>query len=277
MSPQPAQTDQRRRSPRYRRRPDGDLAVDPAVPGRGGSDDRGRGSPCRSSPGEHDLREPCSAAARTWSTMVRVLNATSPGRHRISAQCDLHAARPRRLVFPFAAATGSATPARPGTSRGSCTRCRTPCNESPPRSSTALGVVNVADPRKQMVLDLEVQAAEEQPHHHPAPAGEVHRHLQLVDGPRRRHPVRVAGRPGELRLPDAVGQLEHRRHHGPRADAGEGGGNGNPTTTYHGLKIASAGTRQSARPKNTLPKRNGADPSPSGLRGSGLRPDLARG
>src|SRR5438445_2333298 len=43
-------------------------------------------------------------------------------------------------------------------------------------------VVDVADLRKQVVLDLEVQAAEE-PRDGPAGPGEVRRRLRLVDGP----------------------------------------------------------------------------------------------
>ena len=49
-----------------------------------------------------------------------------------------------------------------------------------PDKSCNLGIVNVADPREQVVLDLEIQAPK-QPAQQPASPRKIHRRLDLVN------------------------------------------------------------------------------------------------
>jgi len=74
--------------------------------------------------------------------------------------------------------------------------------------------VRVRYPRKQVVLDLEVQASNE-PGEQPVVAREIHRSLDLVRRPLDGHAWVGGGRRRVFGLLDAVGELENHRQHEP--------------------------------------------------------------
>ena len=80
----------------------------------------------------------------------------------------------------------------------------------PPHDPCDLRVVRMRHPREQVMLDLEVEAAEH-PGQHRVARAKVHRRLDLVYGPDRPLGTHLLGG-CERCLLDAVGELEGRRH-----------------------------------------------------------------
>src|SRR5437899_1071679 len=82
-------------------------------------------------------------------------------------------------------------------------------------------VVDVTDPREQVMFDLKVQTAEE-PRREPAGPGEVHGRFRLMDGPGLVDTPCAREGQGERRLFYAVRSLKHHAQGGRKDDRGAG-------------------------------------------------------
>src|SRR5579863_6909082 len=72
--------------------------------------------------------------------------------------------------------------------------------------------MDVADPREEMVLDLEIQASDDR-RQQPVVPGEIDGRFDLVNGPGRSHPAGVRLRDRKSRIFDAMCQLKDDAQH----------------------------------------------------------------